>query len=109
MATPVPPLPETEEAPLVLMVGMDACKAHAGKCWRDVKVGVVAPLGPEKQMDKKTGRVSLALGPRTYCAAIEDADRFYDRALILPRRAGWYPTRRLKGLSVIMAVSLDSP
>lgn len=93
---PFPPPSETEEEPLVLMVGMDACKAHAGKRWRDVKVALVAPLGPEKRVDTKTGRVSFVLGPRTYGAGIEDADRFYDRVMVLARRAGWHPKRRLK-------------
>lgn len=96
MSAPVPSAPETEEQPFVLMVGMDACKVHAGKRWRDVKIGVVASLGPERHTDTKTGRVSLALGPRAYCAGIEDADRFYDRVMALASQAGWHPTRPLQ-------------
>lgn len=101
MAEPVSPT--AAEAPddgpaLTLMVGMDATKAHAGGRWRDVKVGVVATLGPEKTTDPKTGHVSLVLNPQRYCAVIEEADRFYDRVLVLAREAGWRPGRHMRVL-----------
>ncbi len=96
MAEGIPPTPEAEQGPLVLMVGMDTTKAHAGGQWRDVKVAVVAPLGPEVVTNPETGRGTLRLGPRTYGAGIEDADRFYDRVMVLAQRAGWHPTRSLK-------------
>jgi len=98
MASPASTLPEPGNGPTVLMVGMDACKAHTDHRWRDVRVGVVAPLGPATSVDEKTGSTSLVLGPRAYCAAIEfeDADRFYDRILVHARRAGWHPTRSLQ-------------
>ena len=61
MAAPAPPQPDTVDGPTVLMVGMDACKAFAGRRWWDVKVGVVAPPGPATSADEKTGRTSLIL------------------------------------------------
>ncbi len=86
----------TEE--LTLLVGVDATKAHAGGRWRDAKIGVVAPLGPQVRVDPKDGHRTLQLGPRTYCAGIESADRFFDRVTLLAARAGWQPSARVRVL-----------
>lgn len=85
-------------ADLTLLVGVDATKAHAGGRWRDAKIGVVAPLGPQMRIDPKHGHRTLQLGPRTYCAGIESADRFFDRVTLLAARAGWQPSPRVRVL-----------
>ena len=90
-ATPSPdPTAVPVPAPFTLLLGVDATKAQADKVWRDVKVGVVAPLGPEQSPPKREGQhPRLVLGPRHYCAAIEDAQAFFYRLVVLLVWAGW--------------------
>ena len=77
-------------APFTLLLGVDATKAQADKVWRDVKVGVVAPLGPEQVPPQREGQhPRLVLGPRHYCAAIEDTHAFFYRLVVLLAWAGW--------------------
>lgn len=85
----VPPAPVPGLPPLTLLLGIDATKANAEHEWRDAKVGVAAPLGPDDVTDPASGRRSLVLGPRVYCAAIENAEHFFARILALLVRAGW--------------------
>lgn len=92
--TQVPDRPDLP--PMSLLLGVDATKAHAGGRWRDVKVAVVATLGPEERTDEKTGRATLVVGPHTYCAAIQDAEAFFPRLLALLRQARWEPGQALR-------------
>ena len=46
---------------------------------REVKIGVVCELGPDRRHDPKTGRDPLVLGSRQYVAGVEDADTFFAR------------------------------
>lgn len=75
-STPSPRLPD--DAPTVL-VGVDGARVFADKDWREVKVGVVCALGPERHHDPRTGRDPLVLGPRQYVAGVEAADPFFAR------------------------------
>lgn len=84
-----PPLPPPT-APPTLLISVDATKANADKEWRDVKVGVVATLGPERR-SMPDGRICLAVGPHRYVAAIEQTDDFFFRVLSAVREEGWTP------------------
>ena len=57
--------------------------------WHEVKLGVVAPLGPEYQVDTDTGRARLTVGQKTYCALVGDADTFFPRLHVLANESGW--------------------
>ena len=67
-----------DDAP-TLLVGVDGARVFADKDWREVKVGVVCELGPERHHDPRTGRDPLVLGPRQYVAGVEAADPFFAR------------------------------
>jgi hypothetical protein len=88
-APPAPP-PPPPTAPPTVLISVDATKVHADKQWRDVKVGVVATLGPEVRRPTD-GRASLVVGPHRYVAAIEPTDDFFYRLLSLLREADWSP------------------
>ena len=81
------PVPAPAGTP-TLLLGIDATKALANRQWRDAKVAVLAPLGPESTNDAKHRR-RLVLGPRSYCAAIEEVGDFFLRLLVLLIGAGW--------------------
>jgi hypothetical protein len=70
------PLPY--DAP-TLLVGADGARVFEDKDWREVKIGVVCELGPERHHDPETGRDPLILGARQYVAGVEDADTFFAR------------------------------
>jgi hypothetical protein len=76
-----PPPPDAGEAPpAALVVEVDGVHVHAGGDWHEMKVGLVAPLGPATRTVKETGRVALALGRQSACAGFETAARFWYRA-----------------------------
>src|SRR5204862_6207025 len=57
-----PPAPEV--APAQLLVAVDGVTVHTEGDWHEMKVGVVAPLGPETWTDPETGRVCQVPGRR---------------------------------------------
>jgi hypothetical protein len=78
-----------EAVPAVLLVAVDGVLVHERSAWRECKVGRVAPLGPQLVRAADEDDVHLALGPSTYCAGLEEADRFWPRVMREVVRAGW--------------------
>jgi hypothetical protein len=72
-----------------LLVEVDGALVHEvdGK-WHEVKSGLAAPLGPEVETDKKTGRSSLVMGKASYCAGFETAEVFWYRVFVEACRQG---------------------
>ena len=93
------PAPPPPEEPPTFLLSVDATKANADKRWRDVKVGVVATLGPQNRPRAK-GRMTLVVGPHPYVAGIEPTDDFFYRLLSLLREAGWSPGSPLSMLLI---------
>jgi hypothetical protein len=94
-----PPALPSPAAPPTFLVSVDATKANVDKQWRDVKVGVVATLGPQSR-PQADGRVTLVAGPHRYVAGIEPTDDFFYRLLSLLREAGWSPGSPLSVLLI---------
>lgn len=46
-------------APRVRAVEVDGIMVHTDRAWHEAKVGAVAPLGPEVEVDADTGRERL--------------------------------------------------
>ena len=64
----------------ILLVEVDGALVHeTDGNWHEVKAGLAAPLGPEVETDKKTGRTTLVLGEPSYCAGFESAETFWWR------------------------------
>ncbi len=57
-ANPTLPAPPPPAEPPTFLLSVDATKANADKRWRDVKVGVVAPLGRQSH-PQADGRITL--------------------------------------------------
>ncbi len=72
-----------------LLVEADGAMVHEvdGE-WHEVKSGLVASLGPEVEVDKQTGRVSLEMGKPVYCAGFESAEPFWYRLYVEACRLG---------------------
>ncbi|HEX2187130.1 MAG TPA: ISKra4 family transposase [Chloroflexota bacterium] len=81
-----PPPPAV--APAQLLVAVDGVKVHTDGDWHEMKVGVVAPLGPATRTDADTGWVCQTLGPQTVCAGLEPAPMFWWRVYCEARRRG---------------------
>ena len=73
----------------VLLVEADGVMVHEvdGE-WHEVKSGLAAVLGPQTREDKKTGRISLAMGKPSYCAGFEKAEAFWYRLYVEAWRRG---------------------
>lgn len=77
------PPPDADEAPpTALVVEVDGVHVHAGGDWHEMKVGLVAPLGPATRTVAETGRVALALGRQSACAGFETAALFWYRVYV---------------------------
>jgi hypothetical protein len=74
--------------PALLVVEVDGVQVHLDDAWHEMKVGRAAPLGPQLQTDKRSGRTHLALGPSEYCAGLEEAEAFFWRVYVMACRAG---------------------
>src|SRR5436190_47324 len=61
---------------------------HTDGDWHEMKVGVVAPLGPDTGTDPDSGRVSQTLGEQSVCAGLETAAAFWWRLYCEARRRG---------------------
>jgi hypothetical protein len=75
--------------PPILVLEMDGVLLHEVDAWREMKVGRVAPLGPELVRDQESGETHLALGQSTYCVGREEVARFWPRVMREVVRAGW--------------------
>ena len=82
-ATPVTPASDT------LLIGADGTSTFTDGDWHEVKVGVVAPLGPVCKPDPKDGHPRLVVGDKAFCAFVGSADDFFPRLEALARTAGW--------------------
>lgn len=72
-----------------LLVEVDGALVHEidGQ-WHEVKSGLAAPLGPEVEEDKETGRKTLQMGKPSYCAGFEPAEAFWYRVYVEACRRG---------------------
>jgi hypothetical protein len=77
------PLPKEEVRALAkgagLLVEVDGAQVHLDDDWHEAKVGLAASLGPQTAIDPDTGRETLTLGSRSYCAGFETAETFWWR------------------------------
>jgi hypothetical protein len=84
-----PPPPDAGEMPpAALVVEVDGVQVHAGGDWHEMKVGLVAPLGPGTRTVKETGRVALTLGRQSACAGFETAALFWYRVYVAACQRG---------------------
>jgi hypothetical protein len=82
-------------APAVV-AAVDGCQVHLEDGWHEIKVGRVAPLGPGRHTDPRTGRTYLASGAAAICAGLESAEDFWWRVYVTACRGGWgQATRRV--------------
>lgn len=77
-----------ETAPSALVVEVDGVHVHAGGDWHEMKVGLVAPLGPSTRTVKETGRIALTLGRQSACAGFETAALFWYRVYVAACQRG---------------------
>jgi hypothetical protein len=77
-----PPPASAEGTPAALVVEVDGVHVHAGGDWHEMKVGLVAPLGPATRIVKETGRIALTLGRQSACAGFETTARFWYRVSV---------------------------
>ena len=71
-----------------LVVQVDGVKVRLIDDWHEAKVGLVASLGPELVVDKKTGRTHLRLEAPDYFAGLEAGEEFWWRAYVAACRRG---------------------
>jgi hypothetical protein len=83
-----PPPDAGEVVPTALVVEVDGVHVHAGGDWHEMKVGLVAPLGPATRTVKETGRVALTLGRQSACAGFETAALFWYRVYVAACQRG---------------------
>ena len=69
----LPPDPGSD----TMLLAVDGGRVQAGGEWRETKVAVAGPLGPDQAVDQDTGRAHLLTGPLHYTADITDADHFF--------------------------------
>jgi hypothetical protein len=84
----IPPLDADAAQPAVLAVEVDGIMVHTDAAWHEAKVGTVAPLGPEIELDPDTERERLAWGNASYCVGIEEAEDFWFRTYVEACRRG---------------------
>jgi hypothetical protein len=80
--------PPPAMAPAHLVVAVDGVRVHTDGDWHEMKVGVVAPLGPATWTDPGRGRVCQMLGVQSVCAGLEGAAQFWWRVYCEARRRG---------------------
>jgi hypothetical protein len=71
-----------------LLVEADGAMVHVDDDWHEVKVGLAAPLGPARRVDRETGRETLVLGQASYGAGFEPAEVFWYRLYVEACRQG---------------------
>jgi len=83
------PRPDPKERPpTALVVEVDGVQVPIGTAWNEMKVGVVAPLGPATETDPESGRVRLAVGRQSVGAGFETAAKFWYRVYAEACRRG---------------------
>jgi len=99
----------SEEIPVtspILLVEVDgALVQEVDGNWHEVKAGLATPLGPEREIDEKTGRTTLAMGKPSYCAGFESAETFWWRLYVEACRRG-LGTKRVR-LVVVLGDGAD--
>lgn len=84
-----PPPPDAAEVtPTALVVEVDGVHVHAGGDWHEMKVGLVAPLGPATRTVTEPGRIALTLGRQSACAGFETAALFWYRVYVAACQRG---------------------
>jgi hypothetical protein len=89
-----------ETSPAALVVEVDGVHVHAGGDWHEMKVGLVAPLGPATRTVTETGRVALTLGRQSACAGFETAALFWYRVYVAACQRGL----GLPGLALVVVL-----
>ena len=84
----LPPSDAAAVPPTALVVEVDGVHVHAGGDWHEMKVGLVAPLGPATRTVTETGRVALRLGRQSACAGFETAALFWYRVFVAACQRG---------------------
>ncbi|MGC8490029.1 MAG: ISKra4 family transposase [Clostridia bacterium] len=104
-ATTVVPVTPVTPASDTLLIGADGTTTFTDGDWHEVKVGVVAALGPACKPDPDDGHPRLVVGEKAYCAFAGSADDFFPRLAALARTAGWgHPAIR-----TVVAIGDGSP
>ncbi len=85
---PPPDAAEPETTPTALVVEVVGVQVHAGGDWHEMKVGLVAPLGPATRTVTETGRIALTLGRPSACAGLETAALFWYRVYVAACQRG---------------------
>lgn len=96
---PVPAATIVADGP-TLVVEVDGAQVHLDDAWHEVKVGVVAPLGPATRAEADSDRTVLRLGTPSYCAGFEPAELFWYRVYAAACQRG------LGTLAVALVVAL---
>lgn len=95
------PIPDAGEAPpTALLVEVDGVQVPVERSWNEMKVGVVAPLGPAIEIDRESGRERLVVGRQSACAGFEPAAEFWYRVYAEACRRGL----GLPGLALVVLV-----
>jgi hypothetical protein len=81
---------DTRAAPATttLAVAVDGVLGQRDDGWHAMKVATVAPLGPELQTDRASGRTYLRWGRASYGVGAEDAEAFWGRVYVEALRRG---------------------
>jgi hypothetical protein len=83
-----PPADTGEVPPSALLIEVDGVHVPLERSWNEMKVGVVAPLGPATETDPESGRERLVVGPQSACAGFEEAATFWYRVYAEACRRG---------------------
>src|SRR2546423_9240758 len=71
-----------------VVVAVDGCQVPLDDGWHEMKVARVAPLGPARRHDARSGRTFLAWGPSVCCAGLESAEDFWYRVYVTACQGG---------------------
>lgn len=74
------PLRDTDTGhPTVLAVEVDSIMVHTDGTWHEAKVGTVAPLGPDIEVDPDGARERLRWERASFCVGLETSEDFWFR------------------------------
>ena len=79
---------ECAEDTTILAVEVDGVLVHQEAGWHEMKVGTLAPLGPEVHTDPESKRTHLAWGSASYGVGAEEAEECWWRVYVEARRRG---------------------
>ena len=80
--------PRPAQGAVAVVVAVDGCQVPLDDGWHEMKVARVAPLGPARRHDARSGRTFLAWGPSVCCAGLESAEDFWYRVYVTACRGG---------------------